>query len=176
MFYCQFCAKTSTSLRGHIQHLRVHRHLTRLLFCGLGHCKSAFRCESSLRAHVIRTHKIFVSRSSRRPFPPGVGAKFKCSVKICGKEFHHRSSLISHLKQHLATSKTIPCLVDGCLKNFSSINSLTGHVSRKHRQVNEQPIRSVSMCNLFAENSLEDVVAPEEEIPSLEEREEKSLW
>lgn len=116
-----------------------------------------------------------MSRSSRRPFPPGVGAKFKCSVKICGKEFHHRSSLISHLKQHLATSKTIPCLVDGCLKNFSSINSLTGHVSRKHRQVNEQPIRSVSMCNLFAENSLEDVVAPEEEIPSLEERREESL-
>lgn len=177
LFYCKFCNKTSNTLRGHLHHLRVHRHLTKLLTCGLGHCLSAFRLESSLRCHVIRTHKIFVSKAVSRIQLPrsGSSATYKCPVKLCGKEFMVFKYLTSHLKNHLSTSPTIPCFVDGCLKNFSSINSLTGHVSKKHRQkISEQPISFVSSCAPLPEVPFEDYFAPEEEITQ-EERKEESL-
>ncbi|XP_034253633.1 uncharacterized protein LOC117652659 [Thrips palmi] len=176
LFYCKFCSNKSKSIKSHLHHLRVHRHLTRLTYCGLGHCLSAFRSESSFRAHVIRNHRIFVSKGHNKPsLPPSSTGKYKCPIAICGREFLVYKLLTSHLRVHLREFSSIPCVVDGCLKKFSSINSLSGHISKKHRQqttIDHEVITSPVYD--LPEISLDEYCAPEEEVTQ-QERKEESL-
>lgn len=140
-YFCKFCDHKSFTLLSHIRHGQVHRNLTALFHCGLIHCKSSFKSEGLLRMHIIRNHKIFVSHAVR---PTGMNIinqlgdnlKYQCSVVSCGERFFMHSNFTSHLKSHFKSGQNVPCLFrasKGCTSILKSYNSLTGHVSKYHK-------------------------------------------
>ncbi|XP_034237354.1 uncharacterized protein LOC117642862 [Thrips palmi] len=140
-YFCKFCNHKTSSLLSKIHHAHAHRHLSAYFHCGLGHCASTFKTEAGLRMHVIRNHKIFVSHAVR---PTSVNIinhlnddlKYQCPIVSCSQRFFMYKEFTKHLKDHLRSGKSVPCPFSaskGCTNVSQTWNSLTGHLSRKHK-------------------------------------------
>ncbi|XP_034236317.1 uncharacterized protein LOC117642343 [Thrips palmi] len=136
-YHCSHCAHKAKSVRAHLFHLKYHRHISKYLICGLGRCKSSFTTESALRFHIIRNHRVYVAQTQHALFKKSSvrnpSGKYKCLVSSCGQQFFHDRDFSMHLKDHFKSATSVPCPSTGCLKQFNSYRSLTGHMSRKHR-------------------------------------------
>lgn len=135
MFKCHFCIYEANNLKSHLRHRKCHRHLTSVYFCGYQSCKGRFSTESSLRSHLIRSHKIYVSKVEDKHIicMSNNEARFVCTVKICKKQLNNYNELMKHLKNHMINGLEVTCPYNACNKKYNRVRSFTGHVTKKHK-------------------------------------------
>lgn len=140
-FTCVHCGRLSPSVKNHELHFLTHRHLSQKIVCGFEKCSSVLPNGSAFRSHVTRAHRRSVP-IIQHPYlahlPMNENGQYKCPVEFCSERFFYSRLLNQHIKEHLNTGITCPCLVPLCTKKFSTMNSLTGHMSKCHRKLSTQ--------------------------------------
>ncbi|XP_070525461.1 uncharacterized protein [Cardiocondyla obscurior] len=158
MFSCRFCTYKTENLRNHLRHRKSYRHLTSAYYCGYHNCKIKFLTESSLRSHLIRSHKFYVSQvKDKRTFCVSDNeAKFICTVQICKKKVDNYKALIKHLKEHIVNELEVTCPYNGCDKKYKRVSSFTGHLTKKHRILTKTDDLNYNPDNVLQLNFLEE--------------------
>lgn len=104
--------------------------------------------ESKLRMHIIRQHGIRISekiylQGSLRSTEKG---KFVCNLDFCKQELDSYKELIKHFKKHISEGLCVSCPLD-CKKTYKKMQSLSGHLSRNHRNFVDHSIPTSSNVN-----------------------------
>ncbi|KAL0272843.1 UNVERIFIED_CONTAM: hypothetical protein PYX00_005667 [Menopon gallinae] len=96
-------------------------------------CNEAYETKALLNQHISQQHADImtaITKTTRRQ-PNGTARKGNLSCKQCGRMFHHRNSLMYHLKSHLGER---PHHCEVCGKGFFATSALKVHM-RQHSGV-----------------------------------------
>lgn len=96
-------------------------------------CNEAYETKAALNQHIQQQHADLMTAITKtvRRQPDGTAKKGNLSCKQCGRMFHHRNSLMYHLKSHLGER---PHQCEVCGKGFFATSALKVHM-RQHSGV-----------------------------------------
>ncbi|KAK6637553.1 hypothetical protein RUM44_007975 [Polyplax serrata] len=99
--------------------------------CGM--CNEAYHSKAALNQHISQQHAELMTAITKtvRRQPDGSAKKGSLHCKECGRFFHHRNSLVYHLKSHLGER---PYQCEVCGKGFFATSALKVHM-RQHSGV-----------------------------------------
>ena len=122
MYKCKSCLYRSQTLKGYVQHYRLHSNVANITFpCAIEGCVRLFRTYSAFKSHVARDHQ---SRKVEKFRTLDIGDSVntlvtQCPFSFCAKISQNLKDLLQHLKSHIMQGNEVLCpfeliLLIGC--------------------------------------------------------------
>ena len=163
MYKCKSCLCRSQTLKGYVQHYRLHSNVANITFpCAIEGCVRLFRTYSAFKSHVARDHQ---SRKVEKFRTLDIGDSVntlvtQCPFSFCAKISQNLKDLLQHLKSHIMQGNEVLCPFEGCSLTFKVKSSFSSHITRNHgagsnRQVSSHLLSHSSEHDTFSDQNFD---------------------
>lgn len=85
MYSCHFCTHQTGQITEHLDQ-SFHSNFSKKYHCGYNKCSLFFKCQSSLRKHILRDHQVYVEQNRNNcheKIERNINSQFICTDELC---------------------------------------------------------------------------------------------